>query len=412
MFVDYLRDDARASPFNLAVVRVLLGVYVVWRVASIDPRALIEWPVSRYPAYEVFVPPAGFEWVLVVEWWLLLGVAVAFAVGYRTRLSAYLTGLLLAHLAAVMMRLNHSGETQEMSIAALFVLLFGLYAEQDRISVDTLRETRAASLEELDDRLTDPTRGPYRMTALRYALLAVAIIYAGSAWVKISEAGLFAWTAPESLARWITYFHYLLRSDHAVGELLVSSQLLLHLSTWGTILTESALLVFLLVGAPITPVLLALIGMHTVIYLGMGILFFDMMVFLAGFLAFDRGYARLASSREIDVVYDEQCAFCVRSLYLLTLLDVNETVRCHPRGDAPEGLPGGDVVDRDGKIYAAVEDEVYAGYWAFRELFRQFGITFPIAWLMGLNPIAPLGEDIYHHVAERREPLFRPRFRR
>lgn len=43
-FVNYVADDPRLSPVNLAVVRVLLGLYVLWRVLSLEWGFYGEWP--------------------------------------------------------------------------------------------------------------------------------------------------------------------------------------------------------------------------------------------------------------------------------------------------------------------------------------------------------------------------------
>lgn len=406
LFVNYFQDETRTSPINLAAMRVILGVYVLWRGASIDAQALAEWPAFLYTTNRLLYPPEGFEWILIVEKWLLLFAALAFMIGYRTRLSSFVTGLLLAHLTGVKMLLNTSGETQQMAIGVLFILLFGLYAEQDKLSVDGVRRTRNRSLHEMNNFLKNPITDKYQMTPLKLSLLSLGVLYAGAAYIKIRSAGLFAWTSPESLARWTTYYRDLLAFDFPVGGLLVNNPYLLRLSTWGTLVFEFSLLIFIIAGISITPIVLLLLGMHTMIALTMGISFFDIFLFLMLFAAYDQAYARLASQREIDLVYDEHCYFCSRSLYLFKTLDVNQTVTYYTQYDCPERYKTKKQVDFDEEMYVFVGDKAYGGYYAFQQLCKQFPVTTPISWLMGISPIATVGESIYEYIAKNRDRYF------
>jgi uncharacterized membrane protein YphA (DoxX/SURF4 family) len=213
LFINYFYDKTRASPINLAAMRVILGIYVLWRGASIDAQALAEWPAFLYTLNRLLYPPEGYEWILIAEKYLLLFAALTFIIGYRTRISAFATGIFLSHLTGVMMLLNTSGETQQMAIGAMFILLSGLYAENDKLSVDGIRRTRNRSLDEMNDFLKNPPTEKYQMTALRLSLLSLGILYAGAAYIKIRSAGLFSWTSPGSLARWTTYFRDILSFD-------------------------------------------------------------------------------------------------------------------------------------------------------------------------------------------------------
>lgn len=385
---------------------MLLGSYVLWRVVSVDAWALAEWPLFIYPQFGYLYPPNGFEWVLVAEKWLLLAFACTFLVGYRTRVSAFFTSLLLGHLTTVMMAMNHSGETQQMAIGSLLVLLFGLYAEQDKISIDALRETRHASMTELNDTLKGSVKATYPMQPFKWAILLVAILYAGAPWFRAVQTGLGAWMAPESLARWTTYFLTILRSDPFLGVMLVESPLLLQLGTWGTILVEMSLLLFVPLGLSVTPIIFLLLGLHFMIFATMQIFFFDMFFFLLLFVAFDRGYARVVTDRKIDLVYDERCFFCARSLYLFKFIDINETVTFYTQSTAPAQYRNRDGVDFEDRMYVFIDDSRYGGYWAFRELLRQFWFPVPLAWIMNFSPVAAIGERVYQYVANNRSRYF------
>lgn len=263
MFVNYFDDATRSTPLNVAVARIVLSVYVLWRSTAIDVRAILEWPVAVYPFTTYLYPPAGFEWVLIVEKWLLVLFATSLLLGYRTRLHSFLVGLLFAHLTGAIMMFNRSGETQQLAIASLLILLFGLYAEQDEISVDGFRRTRNCSLHELNETLEGSVRNSFRMDGLKYMLLTLGILYAGSAWAKIDVVGLVTWTDPDSLARHIRYYRDLFQGAPPLADLLIDSPELLAVSTWGTLALEFGLLATILAGITITPVILSLLGMHT-----------------------------------------------------------------------------------------------------------------------------------------------------
>lgn len=171
---------------------------------------------------------------------------------------------------------------------------------------------------------------------------------------------------------------------------------------------RTALIVLVLFKRPVFPVIVLLIAMHLAIFATMRILFFDMVFFLLLFAEFDRAYARLVSDREIVLVYDEHCFFCARSLSVFKLLDVNETVTFRSQYDVPETYREEFDVDFEEAMYVFTADgsECHRGYWAFRELFRQFWITVPVAWAMALRPVATVGEHVYAYVAANRDRHF------
>jgi uncharacterized membrane protein YphA (DoxX/SURF4 family) len=385
VFVNYFASESRESPINLAASRVLLGIYFLWRSASMDVRALITWPVNMYTSTSYLYPPEDLEFLLVFEKWILVVVAISFIIGYRIRLSAFVAGLLMAHLTGVTMLITGT-VVEQLLTGSILILLFGLYAERDRLSVDELRRTRDSSVRELNEALDGQVRESYGMEPLKWSLVAIGILYFGAGWGKIVNGPLLAWTSPQSLARWIVHFNTLFYADLPLGNLLLDNPLLLSLSTWGTVVAEVSFVGVILLGLPVTPLVLVLLGMHAIIVATMGIVFFDMFFFLALFAAFDKGYARLVPERRIELVYDETCFVCAQSLYIFNLLDVNETVTFHSQSDVPGALRSNDDVASDDIVCIFVDEKVRCGYDAFRELFRQFWVTVPLAWIMALSP--------------------------
>lgn len=96
----------------------------------------------------------------------------------------------------------------------------------------------------------------------------------------------------------------------------------------------------------------------------------------------------------------------MRSLYLFRILDVNGTVRFIPQSSAPDEYRTRDDVDFDSAMYAFDGDEAYEGCYAFRELVSQYRVFFPVVWLMGLPPVAYVGERVYEYVAANRGRQF------
>jgi predicted DCC family thiol-disulfide oxidoreductase YuxK len=405
LFVNYFADDSRESPLNLAFARILLGIYILWRGASIDAVALTQWPFAFVDAHSYLIAPESLSYLMVASKWLLLASTIAFIVGYRLRVSSLLTAFLFAQLASAMMVLNDSGETEQMLVGASLVLFFGLYAEQDRLSVDAIRRTASDSLADLNTHLKQPDTDTYRLEPLKWVLLTMGLVYFGAGYSKLT-AGVWGWTSPDNLARYIVLYTQHFHHELWVGTILRESPLLLSLSTWGTIVVELSLLIAILVGVTITPIILSLYGMHVVITAAMGIFFLDILFFLGTLFAFDRAFAWLATDREIDVVYDEHCFFCARSLYPFKYLDINETVTFYSQYTAPKEYAERNDVEFDDEMYVFIDGEVYGGYYAFQQLLSQFPISQPLSWLMIIPGVSIIGERIYENIAANRNRYF------
>jgi predicted DCC family thiol-disulfide oxidoreductase YuxK len=115
---------------------------------------------------------------------------------------------------------------------------------------------------------------------------------------------------------------------------------------------------------------------------------------------------KLAPQREIDLVYDEHCYFCTRSLYMFKILDTTQTVNYYSQYDCPEKLKNEKRVDFDEEMYVFANNEPHGGYYAFRQLCKQFPATAPLSWFMTIPPVATVGEYIYKYIAENRDRHF------
>ena len=405
LFVNYFAERTRESPINLAGARIVLGSYILWRGASIDVRALTEWPVHFITYLSFTHPPDGFEWVLIVEKFLLLVGTLFFIIGYRTRISSFIVGALFSHLTGVMRVMNLGGETDQMALGALCVFLFGLYCEQDELSVDGIRRTGRLSMKTLNERLQRPDDGRFSMTSLKLILLTLGISYAASPVARFFNPGWLAWASADNFAR------FLLVDGNELGlpgfDIIVNAPYLLTLFAVLTLVVEAGLLLSALTRLPITPMVIGLFGMHTAIALTVGLFFLDMFFFLLLLLSFDRIHASLSADREIDVVYDGNCYFCARSLQPFKLIDTKGSISWYNQYTAPDSYLDDERVDVEARMYVFVNGKPYGGYDAFQQLFKQFPETVPISMAMSIPPVAAVGERLYRYIAANRSRHFK-----
>lgn len=411
-FVNYVRNTTRDTPINGAMARFLLGGYLIWKTIWYDWHAVLEAPFIGVEEFAMLVPQSPT--VLVVEKYLLVLTLLAFMVGYRLRLTAFASALLVSHLGIVRFVYNSSGGVTSLFIAAYFVGFFGIYRHTDELSLDRVRRTSEQSLPSLVSRLKSSARGTYRMDALRWNLIIFAIVYFGAGFDKLLESGL-AWVQPANLSRIILVHSFLYEQAVTVGgtELpmpfggwLIQYPELVWLSSVATLVVELGLLPAALLGLSVTPFVVGIYGMAATVWLTMGILFADVFFYLAMFFTWDRLYERLVRDRQLDLVFDERCYFCARSLFPFKLLDVNDTVTFYSQSDVPDRYRGRDGVDFDDAMYVFHDGRAYEGYYAFRELVDQFRVFFPVVLLMRFGPVNRVGTRVYRYVADNRSRHF------
>jgi predicted DCC family thiol-disulfide oxidoreductase YuxK len=111
----------------------------------------------------------------------------------------------------------------------------------------------------------------------------------------------------------------------------------------------------------------------------------------------------------LQVIYDGQCSFCVRSLSVLRRLDVLGRMRSYDANDRATlesrfpMLRGADV---ENAMYVVAENgRVYRGFFAFRRLIWSSPLTWLLIPLFYFPGSAFLGMRIYAWVAENRRRL-------
>ncbi|WIV66037.1 DCC1-like thiol-disulfide oxidoreductase family protein [Natrialbaceae archaeon AArc-T1-2] len=406
-FVNYVGDDARSSPFNLAAARVVVGAYIIWRMTSLEWGFYQEWP-RQFNDSLSFLYNDLFLALLPYQQWLVAGLLVLFVLGYRIRWTGGIAALLMMHMLSVKATIYHAGTVESMFVLSYFLLLFAFFHRDDAMSADAIIRTKEKSIDQLNRFLKEGSNQVYRMRVFKWLLLAVGLLYLGSAWGKIMNGSPEIWLTGYELQRDILESQELTGVERPLAEPILEYRSLSWLGFVGTAVIQTSLLVAILLGITITPSALGLIGFHLATVAMLGLYFIDMIVVLLMFGAWDRAYSWLAADADdqVQLAYDERCYFCARSLYVFKQLDINDSVQFYSQSDVPKELVDCDDVDLDEEMYLFRDGEPYGGYEAFRQLLKQFRIFFPIVLLMALSPVRYVGNRVYKYVARNRSRQF------
>ncbi|WP_390192567.1 DCC1-like thiol-disulfide oxidoreductase family protein [Halalkalicoccus salilacus] len=378
-----------------------MGGWLIWKTIWYDWSLVAENLFLLETPWSWAVPPVP-ALVLTIEKWVLIALLGMFIVGYRVRLLGGVSALLLAHLAVVRYNLNTSGETQALMIGVYFLIFFSIYAETDELSLDGIRRTKELSLDELRSFLKTSDDRSYDMPALKWSLLVIAIIYFGAGFDKVFPGPRTDFATAENLSRIITIRHFQYAQPFEIGPLITEYPILAAAAGWGTLVLELGFLPAVLAGVTITPFAVGILGFTASNAIILGIHFADMYFVIGMLVAWDLLYQRVASDRSIDLVFDEHCYFCMQSLYPFKLLDINDTVNFHSQYDIPMEYKERDDVDFESAMYVFRNGTAHEGYYAFRELLRQFRIFFWAVWLMEWSIVERIGVRIYRYIAANR----------
>jgi len=397
MFVNYFTDEARSSPINLAIARLVLGFWVIWKTIWYDWPRMVESPYRLTTNWEWAVPTAA-PWILTVQQWLLIGMVGFFIVGYRVRVTAAVSSLLLAYLGNIRTTVNVSGEASNLYLGALILLFFALYAETDELSIDGAWRTPSNSPRRTVERIVSSTDRSFPMPALKYNLVLLAMLYFSSGLSKILTHGGIGFVAPDHLTRLI-----LIRSSrypwYEAQKIVVEYPILASIGGIATMVLELGTLVAVVTGVGFSLFMTGLVAFAASNVIFLGIFFSDNLFFVGMFFAFDRLYAKLVRDRQLDVIFDSRDSAVIRLLYPFSLLDVNDTVMFVPQREATAPIRSTRDGDSDSGILVIHGTSTFEGYDAVLELVRQFRIFFWAAWLMRSSLVERFGTRAYRYVA-------------
>ena len=286
--INYFAEDVRSTPLNLAVARVLLGGLMLWKLLRYDWGALRTWPApirDFLPVFRSGVVFAHVEVVVAACGLALLGVVF----GYHLRVTAWVSALLLTYLGAVRHAFQLSHTSRILFNAALLLLLFGLFADEDEFRIGSLAALRSAVA---DEAWRPRTAGrSYRHRALKWALVVVGFFYFQAGVSKFLLGDPIAWVQPWNLGRYIAF-----RADgptYVLADFFLEHPPLLFVGALGTVLLELGFLSAIVLGRTLWPFFVGLVGMHAVIAVTVGPVFADQLPFLAIFLPWDSAIERV-----------------------------------------------------------------------------------------------------------------------
>ena len=132
------------------------------------------------------------------------------------------------------------------------------------------------------------------MRVLKWGLLAVAIIYVGSAWGKVLNGPLEIWLSGAELQRDVLFYGTLTGIERPAAVPILEHVLL----AWATALVQVSLFVAVVLGLPVALSILGLIGFHVAVIATLGLYFVDMILVLSLFAAWDVGYRALVADAD------------------------------------------------------------------------------------------------------------------
>ena len=108
----------------------------------------------------------------------------------------------------------------------------------------------------------------------------------------------------------------------------------------------------------------------------------------------------------MDVIYDWQCGFCVRSVRFARALDVRGVLRYHDatdRADVHRRFPELAAADFDNAMFAVSPSRrAYRGFFAVRRMARAVPLMWPFLTLLYFPGSGWLGPKVYAWVARNR----------
>jgi predicted DCC family thiol-disulfide oxidoreductase YuxK len=405
LFINYFSDVERQSPFNIAIARVLLGTYLLWKFTTqVNWSRLTEWPVFIVEFHRHLLPYDALRPIVVVEQAILVIILVLFIIGYRIAITGFLSALIVAHASGVLYMMTNSGTSSTFLPPVFFLLFFALYRHQDKLSVDSFRQYANEDLQSLNERLTAQNPGPFRADTLKWTLFITALIYWFTGWGKVQQ-DVIEWMTAESMMRHVMRAKFVTGRPLPWGDIMLDYPLLARITGVTTVVAELGFVFAVIFGLSITTFVFVFLGMHTGIALMLTPYFFDQYLLFLVFVPWDRVYSRIVPKKDLDVVYDGNCHFCIRSLLFFKWLDINNDLQFHSQHALDERFEDR-VSDYDEAMYVFAGDSQYRGYHAFRKLLSHFRIFAPIVYILETSFVKQWGERVYAYVARNRNQIF------
>jgi predicted DCC family thiol-disulfide oxidoreductase YuxK len=113
----------------------------------------------------------------------------------------------------------------------------------------------------------------------------------------------------------------------------------------------------------------------------------------------------MSTSKTIDIIFDGQCGFCIRSLQVVRALDIRESLRFYDANQPGtlELFPdlGGAALAEAMHVHVQGESS-HIGFYAFRRVLWSSPLMWPLIPLFYFPGVSFLGERLYAWVARNR----------
>lgn len=262
-FINYFANTSRASPLNLLIARSFFGLYAIWKFGTqADWTTLIGWPVRITDFTSFLVPPDPIADLIVVEYWLTLLFLVLFTLGIRVGATGFLSSLFIAHMSGALYTVANSGTTETFIPVSFILMIFAVYRSDIVLSVDHYHQLRSTSLDRLTTRLERESEDEYRMTPLKWILVAVGVFYFLTGIAKVTDGSAIQWATAESMNRYMQ--RAVVRGyENPLLDLFVSYPFISELSAIGSMVLELGFLVAIVAGLGISLFVAGLFIFHT-----------------------------------------------------------------------------------------------------------------------------------------------------
>ncbi len=399
---------------SIALFRVLLGLLILvdlllrsqhlstfYTDNGVLPRTA--WLELTHRWHWSLHSASGELWWQVVLFALAAMAALALMAGYRSKLAAVVSFVLLASL------LNRNGLVLQggdqllviMSFWALFLPLGARYSIDSALQPELAINPNAP---------VAPSQGlqPYFSIAtiaivlqILYLYFFTAMLKTGDAWVTRFDAAYYALSLQHfatPIGHWMSQFALLLKpaTVYVLAVEFIAPLLVLCPFFWPRIRIIGLLL---LASLHVAFVLMLHIGLFPFIdFMALSLLIPGALwVSLRDSQAYQARRNRVA---KIRMFYDEDCGFCLKMCLILRCFLLPGDVKILPAQSYPAIFP---IMERENSWVVSDPDaNTYTHWHAMAFLFMQRWPFKPIGWLMHLPPLMGLGNGLYRWVATNR----------
>ncbi len=398
---------------SLALLRISLALLILldlflrtfdmeafYTDSGILPRS--KWiEISKSMHFSLHVASGDLFWQI-----LLFSLAAIFAlgllVGYRSKLMAFLSFILLASLINRNQLITQAGDSLliVMTFWALFLPIGARY------SVDAALDPRYQKDPNDHPHSPDQPQPYFSMATIAvifqvlYLYFFTALLKTGAAWRVRFDAAFYA----VSLEHFAT----------PIGAWIRQFPALLKLGTFYVLFVEFIAPIIVLLPKP-WPVarivgLLMLASLHLAFLLMLHIGLFPLIDFMSlTVLIPSVVWVWLAARRkpaEMDKIilyYDQDCGFCLKMVLVLRELLLSQHVKIYPAQETPDIYA---IMERENSwVVQGANGEHYTHWKAMRHLFAQRWAFKPIALLMSIPPLMMIGGWVYRWVANNRNTM-------